>query len=548
MIITSFLTGVLVRRLSILGLAVLFSFGALLAPSDHTSVASAATQTVKRLAGADRYATAAAISAAHFAPGAPVAYIATGLNYPDALAGGPAAAKAGGPILLTAATWIPGPTTTELARLKPAKIYILGGPSVVSDSILASLRKYATSGVIQRLAGADRYATAAAISAAHFAPGVKVAYVVTGANYTDALVAAPAAVRGGGPLLLTAKNYIPTPLATELRRLKPTKIVIVGGTGAVSAAVMTSLQSYASGGVTRLAGADMYATTAAVSAANFPANTKRVYIATTSSFPDGLAGGAVAGRTGSPLLLTPSHSALPTAIVNELKRLNPTELYILGGESVVSPGVVSELRLRLGDIPALPGCGYGNVLTKFRNYADHTRTLLDLYYMVPSTYKATDLAPVTNAGARYGTYGVPYARNAIMSELKALVAAVKAAGYGQLKINTAFRDYNLQATWWGNYVRNGGSKTYPTTLPPGHSEHQLGTTLDIDVYAASGLNAWMTNNAWKYGFIKSYPPGKNAKHCIGSEDWHYRYVGRDAAKYIQNTGLTIREYQWRLQH
>jgi D-alanyl-D-alanine carboxypeptidase len=76
----------------------------------------------------------------------------------------------------------------------------------------------------------------------------------------------------------------------------------------------------------------------------------------------------------------------------------------------------------------------------------------------------------------------------------------------------------------------------------------LGTTLDIDVYAASGLNAWMNANGYKYGFVKSYPPGKNANHCIGSEDWHYRYVGRTVAARIVASGLTIREYQWFAAH
>jgi D-alanyl-D-alanine carboxypeptidase len=129
-----------------------------------------------------------------------------------------------------------------------------------------------------------------------------------------------------------------------------------------------------------------------------------------------------------------------------------------------------------------------------------------------------------------------------------LVTAVRNAGYGQLQINTAFRDYNLQATWWGNYVRNGGSKTYPTTLPPGHSEHQLGTTLDINVYAKPGLNAWMAANAWKYGFVKSYPSGKNASHCIASEDWHYRYYGRTTASLITKSKLTTREWLWYARH
>jgi len=252
--------------------------------------------------------------------------------------------------------------------------------------------------------------------------------------------------------------------------------------------------------------------------------------------------GAQLTSKGGTLMTPSSASASKSAVINGVSH------YFIYNGTWANYWLRNSGTSAVRDNAALPGCGYGNVLTKYRAYGDWASTLMDLYYMVPSTYKPTDLVAVTTAGARYGTYGVPYARSLMMTDLKALIVAVKAAGYGQLKINTAFRDYNLQASWWNNYIKNGGSKTYPTTLPPGHSEHQLGTTLDIDVYAASGLNAWMTANAYKYGFIKSYPPGKNAKHCIGSEDWHYRYLGRTYAGYIVKSAMTTREWQWYARH
>ena len=192
-------------------------------------------------------------------------------------------------------------------------------------------------------------------------------------------------------------------------------------------------------------------------------------------------------------------------------------------------------------------CGYGEILTAYRSYSDWYRTLLDLRYMVPSNYYPADLVPASNAGVRIGAFGTPYVRSLVIGDLTALTNAVRDAGFGQLKVNTGFRDYHTQAGWWNSYRNNGGALTYPSTLPPGHSEHQLGTTLDIDVYAAAGLNNWMSNNAWKYGFVKSYPPGRNVEHCIASEDWHYRYLGRDLAAQVTNSGLTVRHYLMRLQ-
>src|SRR5207247_11074079 len=111
--------------------------------------------------GPDRYATAAAVSAAHFAAGVPVVFVATGKGYADALAAGPAAAKRGGPVLLVADS-VPPPTAAELTRLKPNEIVVVGGAASVSDALLRDLNKYATNGA-RRIAGRDRYSTAAAI-------------------------------------------------------------------------------------------------------------------------------------------------------------------------------------------------------------------------------------------------------------------------------------------------------------------------------------------------------------------------------------------------
>ncbi len=103
--------------------------------------------TVIRLGGANRFATAAAISAATFAPGVPVAYIAYASNFPDALAGAAAAGTLPGPVLL-AATNLPinAATTAELTRLKPHQIIVLGGTGVISDAVKTALAAYAVGG------------------------------------------------------------------------------------------------------------------------------------------------------------------------------------------------------------------------------------------------------------------------------------------------------------------------------------------------------------------------------------------------------------------
>lgn len=296
-----------------------------------------------RVAGANRYDTAAAMSRSAFAPGVPVAYVATGASFPDALAGGPAAARTGGPMLLTMPGELPGATATELARLRPAKIVVLGGTSVVSATVANRLAGYATTGVVQRLSGADRYATAARVSAATFGPGVPVAYVATGAAFPDALAGGVAAGRQGGPVLLVARTGIPAATASELGRLKAKKIIVLGGTGVVSDGVLAALNGYTAGSVTRISGPDRYATAVAVSQASTGADAPRtVYIATGASFPDGLAATPVAARGGGPLITVPP-GGLTDAIRAELRRLNPPRVVIVGGTGVVSTTVASQI-------------------------------------------------------------------------------------------------------------------------------------------------------------------------------------------------------------
>ena len=92
--------------------------------------------------GPDRFATAAAVSAALFPPGVDVAFVATGANFPDALAGGPAGGIQQGPILLTGRDTLPQATSTELQRLNTARIVLLGGPGAVSDAVANQLQTY----------------------------------------------------------------------------------------------------------------------------------------------------------------------------------------------------------------------------------------------------------------------------------------------------------------------------------------------------------------------------------------------------------------------
>jgi putative cell wall-binding protein len=95
--------------------------------------------TVERLAGPDRYATSAAVSAT-FGPGSSAVFLAVGTNFPDALAGGAAAGALGSPVVLTPSTVLAPSVATELVRLAPRRAVILGGPTVIAESVITAVR------------------------------------------------------------------------------------------------------------------------------------------------------------------------------------------------------------------------------------------------------------------------------------------------------------------------------------------------------------------------------------------------------------------------
>jgi putative cell wall-binding protein len=296
--------------------------------------------TLERQSGANRYATAAEVSRNSYPePTAPTVYVATGENYADALAAGPAT-HGDGPVLLVRTNTIPSETHAELQRLKPGKIVIAGGTSVVSSAVQTALGGYGAP--VSRHFGPNRFATAAAISRNAFAnPSVPVVYISTGANFADAL-AAGAATRGRGPVLLVNQFQIPPETHTELQRLNPGKIIIAGGTAVISSSVGSQLAGYGAP-VVRQSGANRYATAAQISKGTFvDPNVSVVYVATGEGFADALAAGPGAIRGAGPVMLV-RRDQIPAESHAELQRLNPNRIVVVGGTSVVSAAVESQL-------------------------------------------------------------------------------------------------------------------------------------------------------------------------------------------------------------
>jgi putative cell wall-binding protein len=295
-----------------------------------------------RIAGPDRYNTAADITGTYAARGSTdTVFIATGQNFPDALAGAAIAGHLGAPILLVNDAGIPAIVATQLSKLSLKHIYILGGSGVVSNAIATQLHSYAAD--VQRLGGANRYDTAGLI-AKHFYPaGVDTVFVATGLNFPDALAGAAVAGHKGAPILLVgAGSGLPAATSSALSALHPNHIVILGGTGVVSAGQASLLAGYAP--VARYAGSDRFGTASSIANAYFPSGANIAFIATGLNFPDALAGAAVAGALNAPIELVVLNS-IPAPTLSSLQNVvKPHSFVVLGGTGVVSDAVMAQLR------------------------------------------------------------------------------------------------------------------------------------------------------------------------------------------------------------
>ena len=309
---------------------------------DNVQVYTCRDAPVSRISGSDRYASAARIAATYPA-GVPVAYLATGENFPDAIGASALAAQRDAPVLLTRSDRLPGATAAQLDRLSPQRLVVLGGTGAVSSAVAREAGAYA--GATSRVTGATRYDVSAALAQA-YSPGRPVLYVASGANFPDALAIGALAGDQGAPVLLTPTGGLHPAVEEQIARLDPGRIVVVGGPVAVSDTVVSQLRRHTSGSVTRLTGSNRYAVAAAV-ARQFDPGPARAYVATGTSFPDALVGAARAGSQGVPVVLTRQDQLVSDAR-SALQALDPLRGVLLGGQVALSSVVMDQVGAQVG--------------------------------------------------------------------------------------------------------------------------------------------------------------------------------------------------------
>lgn len=287
---------------------------------------------VTRIFGADRYATSIGtadtlknkLGAEKFSS----IVVASGVGFPDALAGSYLAAVKNAPILLVRENNINEVKDYIKANLAAGgTVYLLGGINAVPKAMEAGVDGFH----VKRLGGATRYETNLLILQEAGVEGKDI-FVCTGLNFADSLSASAT----GLPILLVKDGLNPS--QTEFLSKVSGNFIIVGGAAAVNATVETQLASH--GSVKRLAGNNRYDTSVLV-AKEFFAEPTFAVLAYAQNFPDGLSGGPLAYALNAPLILTDSNK--PSSAVNYVTSLGIKSGYVLGGSGLISDSVVKKV-------------------------------------------------------------------------------------------------------------------------------------------------------------------------------------------------------------
>ena len=183
--------------------------------------------------------------------------------------------------------------------------------------------------------------------------------------------------------------------------------------------------------------------------------------------------------------------------------------------------------------------------TKETPYLNKEYILVNKYLHLNEDYVPESLEDIDLEFARSGMKMVKTAKEKFLE----MVKAAKNDGYTIIAMSS-YRSYNYQVNLYNRYVSSDGVEAADTySGRPGYSEHQTGLAVDVydgkfnytDFEKSNSFN-WMQENAYKYGFILRFPKDKDNITGYQYESWHYRYVGKNIAKYIHDKNITFEEY------
>ncbi|MDR1089203.1 MAG: cell wall-binding repeat-containing protein [Coriobacteriales bacterium] len=324
-----------------------------------TTQAYAAESNVSRYGGEDRYETAVEISKKTFPGTADTVVLAYGGRFSDSLSGSGLAGITTASPLLTDIDTLPAVTATEITRLSPSKVYVLGGTAAISEGVTEQVRALPSKPEIVRLAGLDRYATARIIAEEIVALGgsTEEAYIACGASFADSAILSSFSASQTVPILLADDEGLSAEAAAFIEANAISDVTIAGGTAAVPSQTEAQLAQLGVSNVKRHGGTDRYDTceklvTALIDKYDLTVFLIGVAVGESDRFADALTGGTSAGIRGGVVVISPSNNSdFVTRVVITLSGGGKPRVEIYGKEGAVSTDVETDLGV-VAPVPA----------------------------------------------------------------------------------------------------------------------------------------------------------------------------------------------------
>jgi lactocepin len=308
-------------------------------------------RTWKRLAGSGRYDTMAAIVQEGWKSSSNTVIVATGNNFKDALSAAGLAGLKSAPVVLTdggkgdKVTKLSPQAKSELQRLAPRTVYVVGGPFAVSDAVMADIQATLPSARVDRVSGSTAASTSAAIATEEYWDWEDTAIIATNKSFKDALSVAPLSYAKHWPILLADNGQsLNADVIDALKQCGIKQVYIVGGKLAVTDKVESQLIKAGVAIAGRLAGLDGVHTSRAIAdfAIKNGLSVSKMAFATSQNFPDALAGAALCGKNNSVLLLCDAKAQYNLSFAKTHKD-NITTGYVFGGTYAFSESLFKSL-------------------------------------------------------------------------------------------------------------------------------------------------------------------------------------------------------------
>ncbi|HSF97755.1 MAG TPA: M15 family metallopeptidase [Ornithinibacter sp.] len=501
--------------------------------STPTARAAGTLPSVDRLTADDPYALSVAASRRTVTGGGPtrVVYLVADAALDLGWAAVPAAAAGDGGVLLTASDRLPEVTTTELQRLDPTAIVLVGGAAVVSDAVATAAASLAPR--IVRVDHTNPADAAREITRSAF-PAATEVWVASASRPAELATASAVAAGRGAPLLVISEDAAaPAPSDLALvRALGPDTVTLVGDDTSLAPGVEQSLRAALPAATVARIGStgDSPAATAHTRAWD-GAPAGAAFVANPGHGTDAFTGAVLAGGAGAPLLWSLPY-CLPTPTRDAVLAPTVAQVTVIGGE-----------RSARRTVDGLEPC---------RSITDPTSTWVLVNKQNPLSPKGFEPSDLT----------VPDMQHADGHRLRAdaaqaladMAAASVEAGVGRIGIDTAYRSFETQQALYDRFLaRRGREWTDRWYLRAGFSEHQTGLTVDLlpigrsnctinDCIDETPQGEWLAESSWRFGYVLRYGKGQTSVTGVGFEPWHFRYVGTSLARAYHEGGWRTYEH------